>query len=70
MDEVKCAYCYTAPNNLTTKKGLKVCCCYMLHKRGNTYIQHYRNRKPTYVTNGVITMSNGKVRVNGTREKF
>ena len=39
---MKCAYCETESINSTTKKELKVCCCYMLHKRNGEYIQHYR----------------------------
>ena len=41
--EVKCRYCGTAPNNATTKKGLYVCCCYMLHLKNGKYTQHYRD---------------------------
>lgn len=40
---IKCIYCETEPNNATRKKELKVCCCYMLHKIGNIYKQHYKN---------------------------
>ena len=36
---MKCKYCGAEPNNATTKKGLYVCCCYMLHKENGKYIQ-------------------------------
>ena len=46
---MKCLCCGTKPNNSTTKKGLYVCCCYMLHfyKTNREYIQHHKDKKPT-----------------------
>ena len=46
---MRCQYCGTEPNNATAKKGLYVCCCYMLHfhKRNGEYIQHHKDREPT-----------------------
>lgn len=43
---MKCIYCGTEPNNATTKQGLYVCCCYMLHLKNGEYIQHYRDKDP------------------------
>lgn len=41
---MKCVYCGTEPNNSTTDKDLKVCCCYMLEKRNNQdEVQHYKS---------------------------
>jgi hypothetical protein len=39
---MKCIYCGTEPINATTKKDLKVCCCYMLQKRNGVEEQTYR----------------------------
>ena len=44
---MKCKYCGTEPNNATTKKGLYVCCCYMLHSTNGEYIQHHKQGEPT-----------------------
>ena len=41
---MKCKYCGTEPNNATTKKGLYVCCCYMLHLQNGKYTQHHRDK--------------------------
>ena len=41
----KCKYCGTEPNNATTKKGLYVCCCYMLHLENGKYTQHHRDKE-------------------------
>lgn len=42
---MKCKYCGTEPNNATTKKGLYVCCCYMLHLENGKYTQHHRDKE-------------------------
>ena len=47
---MKCLYCGTEPNNSTTKKGLRVCCCYMLHLVDGEYIQHHKEKDPEYIT--------------------
>ena len=39
---MKCIYCGTEPINATTDKRLKVCCCYMLHKRDGVEEQTYK----------------------------
>lgn len=39
---MKCIYCGTEPINATTKKELKVCCCYMLQKRDGVEEQTYK----------------------------
>lgn len=39
---MKCIYCGTEPINSTTDKKLKVCCCYMLHKRDGIEEQTYK----------------------------
>ena len=41
---MKCKYCGTEPNNATNKKGLYVCCCYMLYRENGKYIQHYKDK--------------------------
>ena len=41
---MKCIYCGTEPINATTKKDLKVCCCYMLQKRNGVEEQTYKDR--------------------------
>lgn len=46
-NEVKCMYCGTAPNNSTRNKDLKVCCCYMLHKKGDNFTQYHEDKEPT-----------------------
>lgn len=46
---MKCIYCKTEPNNATTKKELKVCCCYLLHKINDEYIQHHKDREPNKI---------------------
>lgn len=40
---MKCIYCGTEPINATTKKDLKVCCCYMLQKRNGVEEQTYKS---------------------------
>lgn len=40
---MKCIYCGTEPINATTKKDLKVCCCYMLQKRNGVEEQTYKD---------------------------
>ena len=40
---MKCIYCGTEPINATTKKELKVCCCYMLQKRNGVEEQTYKD---------------------------
>lgn len=47
---MKCEYCGTEPNNATTKKGLYVCCCYMLHLKNGEYTQHHSDREPSHQT--------------------
>ena len=47
---MKCKYCGTEPNNATTKKGLYVCCCYMLHLENGKYTQHHRDKEVDYTT--------------------
>ena len=47
---MKCKYCRTEPNNATTKKGLYVCCCYMLHFKNGEYTQHRRDREADHTT--------------------
>ncbi len=42
---MKCIYCGTNANNRTTKKGLYVCCCYMLQKEKGIYKQCLKNGK-------------------------
>lgn len=42
---MKCIYCRTNANNRTTKKGLYVCCCYMLQKENGVYKQKLKNGK-------------------------
>lgn len=39
---MKCIYCGTEPINSTAEKGLKVCCCDMLHKRDGVEEQIYK----------------------------
>lgn len=46
---MRCQYCGTEPINSTTKKGLRVCCCYMLHFIDGKYIQHHKCKKPEYI---------------------
>ena len=50
VKKMKCKYCGTEPNNATTKKGLYVCCCYMLHLENGKYTQHYRDKEVDYIT--------------------
>ena len=45
---MKCIYCNTEPSNVTTKKGLYVCCCYQLQKIGNEYIQYFKEGKEVH----------------------
>lgn len=47
---MKCKYCGTEPNNATTKKGLYVCCCYMLHLENGKYTQHHRDKEADHST--------------------
>ena len=47
---MECKYCGTEPNNATTKKGLYVCCCYMLHLENDEYTQHHRDREADHPT--------------------
>lgn len=44
---MKCIYCGTEAINSTTKKELKVCCCYMLQKRNGIEEQTYKDRVVT-----------------------
>ena len=44
---MKCIYCGTEPINATTKKELKVCCCYMLQKRNGVEEQTYKDHVVT-----------------------
>lgn len=48
---MKCIYCGTNANNRTTKKGLYVCCCYMLRKENGVYTQQLKNGKSDYNDN-------------------
>lgn len=41
---MKCKCCGTEPNNATTKNGLYVCCCYMLHLENGKYTQYHRDK--------------------------
>lgn len=50
---MKCLYCGTEPINATTKKELRVCCCYMLHFVDGKYIQYHKDKDPTYVTENI-----------------
>ena len=45
VKKMKCKYCGTEPNNATTKKGLYVCCCYMLHLENGKYTQYHRDKE-------------------------
>lgn len=41
---MKCIYCGTEPINATTNPDLKVCSCYMLHKKNGEYVQTFKTR--------------------------
>ena len=41
---MKCIYCGTKPINSTTNPDLKVCSCYMLHKKNDEYTQNFKTR--------------------------
>ena len=48
--EIECQYCGTMANNATTKKGLYVCCCYMLHKVNDEYTQYHKGKEAEHFT--------------------
>lgn len=47
---MKCKYCGTEPNNAPTKKGIYVCCCYMLHLENGEHTQHHQVREADHPT--------------------